>query len=30
MILDPLVPNQVVHHKEIRNVEKYSLIKDVV
>lgn len=28
MILDPLILNQVVYHKEIRNVEKMSLIGD--
>lgn len=30
MIFDLLIPNQVVYHKEIRNMEKYSLIGDAV
>lgn len=30
MILDALIPNQVVYHKEIRNLEEYSLIGDTV
>lgn len=30
MILDPLTPNQVAYHKEIRNVEEYPLIGDRV
>lgn len=30
IILDPLISNQVVYHKEIRNLEKYSLVGDGV
>lgn len=28
--IDPLISNQVVYHKEIRNLEKYSLVGDGV